>query len=151
MVEAGEAGGILDKILDRLAVYLEKAEALTRKVKSAMMYPAVVFIVAIGATVFMLLFIIPTFAKMFADFGGDLPLPTKVVLVLSDFLRTKWWLLAGGIVAGVIGFKRFYATEYGKYRVDKFVLRVPVLGQVIRKASIARFTRVRDAREHQPG
>jgi type IV pilus assembly protein PilC len=141
MVEAGEAGGILDKILDRLAVYLEKAEALARKVKSAMMYPAVVFIVAIGATVFMLLFIIPTFAKMFTDFGGDLPLPTKIVLGVSDFLRSKWWLLAGIIVAAIIAFKRFYATEFGKFRVDAFMLRIPVLGQVIRKAAIARFTR----------
>ena len=89
----------------------------------------------------MLLFIIPTFAKMFTDFGGDLPLPTKVVLILSDFLRSKWWLLAGGIVAGTIAFKRFYVTEFGKLRVDAFVLKIPVLGQVIRKAAIARFTR----------
>jgi type IV pilus assembly protein PilC len=141
MVEAGEAGGILDKILNRLAVYLEKAEALTRKVKGALMYPAVVFVVAMGATVFMLLFIIPTFARMFSDFGGQLPLPTKIVLMLSNFLRTKWWLLAGIIVGASILFKRFYSTEVGKVKIDSLVLRVPVLGQVIRKASIARFTR----------
>ncbi len=141
MVEAGEAGGILDKILDRLAVYLEKAEALTRKVKAAMMYPAVVFFVAMGATIFMLMFIIPTFARMFTDFGGDLPLPTKVVMALSDFLRTKWWLLAGGITAAIIFFKRFHATEGGKLRIDQLMLKTPVLGQVIRKAAIARFTR----------
>lgn len=141
MVEAGEAGGILDQILVRLAVYLEKAEALQRKVKSALMYPAVVFFVAIGATVFMLMFIIPTFAKMFTDFGGELPLPTKIVLGISDFLRSKWWLLAAVITAGVIAFKRFYATDAGKGRVDAFVLKTPVLGQVIRKAAIARFTR----------
>jgi len=141
MVEAGEAGGILDKILDRLAAYLEKAEALTRKVKAAMMYPAVVFFVAMGATVFMLMFIIPTFAKMFTDFGGDLPLPTKVVMWLSDFLRTKWWLLAGGITAAVIVFKRFHATDVGKLKVDQFMLKTPVLGPVIRKSAIARFTR----------
>ena len=141
MVEAGEAGGILDKILDRLAAYLEKAEALTRKVKAAMMYPAVVFFVAMGATVFMLMFIIPTFAKMFTDFGGDLPLPTKVVMWLSDFLRTKWWLLAGGITAAIIVFKRFHATDVGKLKVDQFMLKTPVLGPVIRKSAIARFTR----------
>jgi type IV pilus assembly protein PilC len=141
MVEAGEAGGILDQILVRLAVYLEKAEALQRKVKSALMYPAVVFFVAIGATVFMLMFIIPTFAKMFTDFGGELPLPTKIVLGLSDFLRSKWWLLGTIITAGVIAFKRFYATDPGKSKIDAFVLKVPVLGQVIRKAAIARFTR----------
>jgi type IV pilus assembly protein PilC len=141
MVEAGEAGGILDKILNRLAVYLEKAEALTRKVKGALMYPAVVFVVATGATVFMLVFIIPTFARMFSDFGGELPLPTKIVLVLSNFLRTKWWLLVGIVVGAVIAVKRFYATDVGRMKMDTFALKVPVLGQVIRKASIARFTR----------
>ncbi|MDH3216735.1 MAG: type II secretion system F family protein [Candidatus Krumholzibacteria bacterium] len=141
MVEAGEAGGILDQILGRLAQYLEKAEALARKVKSAMMYPAVVFFVAIAATVFMLMFIIPTFAKMFTDFGGDLPLPTKVVLALSNFLRSKWWLLAIIISGAVVAFKRFYVTDAGKSKIDMLVLKVPVLGQVIRKAAIARFTR----------
>ncbi len=141
MVEAGEAGGILDLILNRLAVYLEKADALARKVKSAMMYPTVVCVVAVGATIFMLMFIIPTFAKMFADFGGELPLPTKVVLVLSNFLRTKWYLLLGGAVAAVIGFKRFRASEYGRMKVDQLLLKIPVLGTVVRKAAVARFTR----------
>jgi type IV pilus assembly protein PilC len=141
MVEAGEAGGILDQILNRLAVYLEKAEALQRKVKAALMYPAVVFFVAMGATVFMLMFIIPTFAKMFTDFGGELPLPTKVVLALSDFLRANWWICALVITAAAIAFKRYYASKSGRGRVDAFVLTVPVLGQVIRKSSIARFTR----------
>jgi len=141
MVEAGEAGGILDLILGRLAGYLEKAEALNRKVKAALTYPAVVFFVSMGATIFMLMFIIPTFAKMFTDFGGELPLPTKVVMALSDFLRTKWYFLVIAVTALVIGFKRFYATEGGKRKVDKFSLNIPVLGNVIRKSSIARFTR----------
>ena len=141
MVEAGEAGGILDLILERLAVYLEKADALTRKVKAAMMYPAVVFFVAIGASVFMLMFIIPTFAKMFTDFGGELPLPTKIVMGLSDFLRAKWWLLLGICTAVTIVLKRFYTTDTGKFKIDSLALRAPILGQVIRKASIARFTR----------
>lgn len=141
MVEAGETGGILDQILVRLAVYLEKAEALQRKVKSALMYPAVVFFVAVGATIFMLMFIIPTFAKMFSDFGGELPLPTKIVLGLSDFLRDRWWLLVIVITAAIIAFRRWYATDAGKGKVDAFVLKVPVLGNVIRKAAIARFTR----------
>jgi len=87
MVAAGEAGGVLDEILMRLATYVEKADALKRKVQSAMVYPAVVLTVAMGATTFMLLFIIPTFAKMFTDFGGELPLPTKIVLGLSDILQ----------------------------------------------------------------
>ena len=105
MVDAGEQGGILDIILGRLAVYLEKADALQRKVKSAMTYPSIVAIVAGGATVFMLMFVIPVFAKMFSDFGGELPLPTKVVMGLSDFLRSQWYLLAGGVAACVFGYK----------------------------------------------
>lgn len=141
MVEAGETGGILDLILNRLAVYLEKAEALTRKVKSALMYPTVVLVVALGATIFMLMFIIPTFAKMFSDFGGNLPLPTQIVLALSDFLRTKWYLLVIGGIATVFAYKRVYATEGGKMKIDAFMLRFPVLGNVLRKAAIARFTR----------
>src|SRR5262245_11416604 len=98
MVAAGEAGGVLDEILMRLATYIEKADALKRKVQGAMIYPAVVLTVALGATAFMLIFIIPTFAKMFMDFGGELPLPTKIVLFLSDALQHFWWagLLAIG-------------------------------------------------------
>jgi type IV pilus assembly protein PilC len=141
MVEAGEAGGILDQILNRLAVYLEKAEALQRKVKSAMTYPTVVAVVALGATIFMLMFIIPTFAKMFTDFGGQLPLPTKIVMGLSNFLRGYWYILLGAAGAVVFGIKRFYATEAGKMKIDRLVLRIPVLGTVIRKSAIARFTR----------
>lgn len=141
MVEAGETGGILDQILLRLAVYLEKAEALRRKVKSALTYPAVVFFVAIGATVFMLMFIIPTFAQMFQDFGGDLPTPTKIVMGISSFLRTRWYVLLGVIGAFIFLFRRFHKTEMGKLRVDRMLLRLPVLGQVVRKAAIARFSR----------
>jgi type IV pilus assembly protein PilC len=141
MVEAGEAGGILDVILQRLATFLEKLDQLQRKVKSALTYPAVVACVALGATAFMLIFIIPTFARMFSDFGGELPLPTKIVIALSDFLRTFWWALVAGIAGGVIALQRYYKTEAGKLAVDKFLLRIPVLGTVIRKGSVARFTR----------
>ena len=141
MVEAGEAGGILDVILMRLAVYLEKAEALTRKVKTAMTYPTVVGVVALGATIFMLMFIIPTFAKMFSDFGGDLPLPTAIVMGLSDFLRSYWYMLALGTGALAFAFKRYYKTDTGRLKIDGISLKVPVLGTVIRKSAIARFTR----------
>jgi type IV pilus assembly protein PilC len=141
MIEAGEAGGILDVILNRLAVYLEKADALMKKVKGAMTYPAVVFSVCIGASVFMLLFIIPTFAQMFKDFGGQLPMPTRIVMGLSNFLKANWWLLVVITVGGIIGFKRYYKTPSGRYRIDKIMLRMPVIGPVIRKAAVARFTR----------
>jgi type IV pilus assembly protein PilC len=141
MVEAGEAGGILDLILNRLAVYLEKADQLQRKIKSAMTYPTVVCIVAMGATIFMLMFIIPTFAKMFQDFGGELPTPTKIVMAMSNFLRNYWYILAGGVVAAIIFFKRFYKTEVGRTKIDALMLKIPVLGMVIRKGAVARFTR----------
>jgi type IV pilus assembly protein PilC len=141
MVEAGEAGGILDDILQRLATFIEKAEALRRKVQGAMVYPAVVMTVACLATTFMLIFIIPTFAKIFVAFGGDLPLPTKIVMMLSDFLRGYWWVLLGLIIGGIAGLRRYYATEGGHFQVDKFLLKLPVLGDVLRKGAVARFTR----------
>ena len=141
MVEAGEAGGVLDVILARLASYLEKMDSLKRKIKSAMMYPTVVLVVTIAATAFMLVFIIPTFAKMYSDFGGELPAPTRIVMALSSFLRTKWWLLGGMLAGAFVGFKKYYSTQDGKATVDRMLLRVPVLGDVLLKASIARFTR----------
>lgn len=141
MVDAGESGGILDTILQRLAVYLEKADALQRKVKSAMTYPTIVAAVAIGSTVFMLMFVIPVFAKMFSDFGGTLPTPTRIVMGFSDFLRGYWWALAASIAGIVVAFKQYYKTDKGRLNIDKLALRSPVLGNVLRKSSVARFTR----------
>ncbi|HEY6866752.1 MAG TPA: type II secretion system F family protein [Candidatus Eisenbacteria bacterium] len=141
MVAAGEAGGVLDEILLRLANYIEKADALKRKIQSAMVYPAVVLTVALGATAFMLIFIIPTFAKMFTDFGGELPLPTRIVLGLSTFLKNFWWVLV--LVAVGIGvlFNWYYSREEGKRVVDGVMLKFPVLGDVLLKGAVARFTR----------
>jgi type IV pilus assembly protein PilC len=141
MVAAGEAGGVLDEILMRLANYIEKADALKRKIQSAMVYPIVVLTVALGATAFMLIFIIPTFAKMFMDFGGELPLPTKIVLMMSHFLQSFWWVLLLVGVAAVVLFNRYYATEGGTRTVDGMLLKFPVLGDVLLKGAVARFTR----------
>jgi type IV pilus assembly protein PilC len=141
MVNAGEAGGILDTILMRLAEYIEKIEALKRKVKGAMMYPAVVFTVAIGATLFMLMFIIPTFAKMFSDFGAELPLPTQIVLGASNLIRGWWWVMLLSAVVAFFGFKRYYASDKGHHVVDGLLLKIPVLGDVLRKGAVSRFTR----------
>jgi type IV pilus assembly protein PilC len=141
MVNAGEAGGILDTILMRLAEYIEKIEALKRKVKSALMYPAVVMFVALAATLFMLMFIIPTFAKMFSDFGAQLPLPTQIVLGASNFIRGWWWAIGAVAVGGAVLFRRYYASDAGHHRVDATMLKIPVLGDVLRKGSVARFTR----------
>src|SRR5262249_38774959 len=110
-------------------------------VQGAMVYPAVVFTVAIGATSFMLIFIIPTFAKMFSDFGGELPLPTKIVMVLSTFLRSYWWIGVGGAIAGGFAFKQYYGTENGQRTIDGIMLKLPVLGDVLLKGAVARFTR----------
>ena len=141
MVAAGEAGGVLDEILMRLATYIEKADALKRKIQSAMVYPAVVLTVALGATAFMLIFIIPTFAKMFSDFGGELPLPTQIVLWLSGALQRFWWagLLAIGV--GIFALQRFYATDSGHRTIDAMMLKLPILGDVLLKGAVARFTR----------
>ncbi len=141
MVAAGEAGGVLDEILLRLATYIEKADALKRKVQSAMVYPAVVLTVALGATAFMLIFIIPTFAKMFMDFGGELPLPTKIVLMLSNALVKWWWAGLLAMFAGVVALQRYYATENGQRVIDGLLIKSPVLGDVLLKGAVARFTR----------
>jgi type IV pilus assembly protein PilC len=141
MVAAGEAGGVLDEILMRLATYIEKADALKRKVQSALVYPGVVLTVAMGATAFMLIFIIPTFAKMFSDFGGELPLPTKIVLIMSNFLTSYWWAMILAMVGAGIAFTRYYATDSGKRVVDQIMLKFPVIGDVLLKGAVARFTR----------
>jgi type IV pilus assembly protein PilC len=141
MVEAGEVGGALDSILVRLAVYREKADQLIRKVKGAMVYPSVVMIVAALVTFGMLTFIVPVFAKMFSGLGADLPEPTKVVMGISHFLSSNiLYMLVGaiGLLAAFIYWKR---TPQGGLTVDKAMLRVPVLGNLIRKSSVARFTR----------
>jgi type IV pilus assembly protein PilC len=141
MVSAGEAGGILDDILARLATYIEKTDSLKRKVKGALTYPAVVLTVAAGVTIFMLTAIIPTFARLFGDFGAELPLPTRVVLGMSAFLKAAWWVLLGGAVAAVVALRRYYSTDNGRHAIDRAFLRIPVLGDVLKKAGVARFTR----------
>jgi type IV pilus assembly protein PilC len=141
MVAAGEAGGILDTILMRLATFLEKNDALVRKVKGAMIYPTVIMSVAGIAVVVLLIFVIPVFAGMFASGGMALPLPTRIVIAASGFLKSYWWVIGGvGITAGYLG-KKYYATSSGKLVVDRFMLRVPVLGDVLRKSAVSRFTR----------
>jgi type IV pilus assembly protein PilC len=141
MVAAGEAGGILDTILLRLATFLEKNDKLIRKVKSAMIYPAVIFSVAMVAVAVLLIFVIPVFRSMFESVHMELPLPTRIVIGLSDFLRAYWWLIAGGLGAGTFLFKRFRDTAAGRRKVDRVLLAMPVLGDVLRKSAVSRFTR----------
>jgi type IV pilus assembly protein PilC len=141
MVAAGEAGGILDTILLRLAQFLEKNDAIIRKVKGAMIYPAVIFSVAGLAIAVLLIFVIPTFQSMFASAGIALPLPTRIVILASDLLQGYWWaiLLAAGL--GAFGINRYYKTAPGKLNIDRLLLRMPVLGDLIRKSAVSRFTR----------
>ncbi len=141
LVEVGEAGGILDTVLQRLSVYIEKAAALKRKVKSAMIYPATIVGVAFIVVFFMLTFVIPTFAKMFSQMGADLPLPTLIVIRLSDFVLRFWWLVLAGAVGIVVGIRAYYRTEGGKSVIDSLLLKLPVFGPLIRKVAVARFTR----------
>jgi type IV pilus assembly protein PilC len=141
MVAAGEAGGILDTILVRLAVFLEKAEALSRKVKGAMIYPAVISVVALTAIVVLLLFVIPTFQQMFASFDQALPLPPRIVIRASDNLQQYWWGMAGGVAVVVWLFRRWIATSSGRLTFDRILLRLPIFGNLARKSSVARFTR----------
>jgi type IV pilus assembly protein PilC len=141
MVAAGEAGGILDTILMRLATFMEKNDALVRKVKGAMIYPGVIMSVAAIAIVVLLIFVIPTFEKMFASVGLALPLPTRVVIGMSQFLQHYWWALIVGIVVAIQAYKKYYATPDGKLTIDRLMLKAPVLGDVLRKSSVSRFTR----------
>jgi type IV pilus assembly protein PilC len=141
MVAAGEAGGILDTILLRLAVFLEKADALKRKIKGAMIYPSVILTVAAGAVVVLLIFVIPVFQNMFASVNLKLPGPTAFVIFLSESLQAKWYIFALGIFMIVTGIKQSYKTPGGQLFWDKVVLNLPILGTMQRKAAIARFTR----------
>jgi type IV pilus assembly protein PilC len=141
MVAAGEAGGILDTILLRLAVFLEKADALKRKIKGAMIYPGVILCVAIGAVSVLLIFVIPTFQTMFASAGIPLPGPTQFVIFLSEVMQTRWYVFVISVAATVFLGRMYYKTPGGELIMDKMLLNAPVFGNLQRKTAIARFTR----------
>jgi type IV pilus assembly protein PilC len=141
MISAGEAGGILDTILLRLAEYLEAADKLKRKVRGAMFYPLTVMGFAAIAIAVLLMFVIPTFAGFFTSAGVALPLPTRIVMGLSDLLLGYWWAIGAAMVAAFYMFRSYRRTPPGRLATDRLMLRIPVLGQVLRKAAIARFSR----------
>jgi type IV pilus assembly protein PilC len=141
MIAAGEAGGILDTILKRLSVYIEKNVKLKGQVKSAMIYPIAVIVIA-GVVVGVILWkVIPTFAAMFAGLGAELPLPTRVVIALSDNLVKYGVVLVPGLGAGFYGFTKYYKTNGGRHVIDAVALKLPVLGMMMRKIAVARFCR----------
>jgi type IV pilus assembly protein PilC len=141
MVAAGEAGGILDTILQRLATYIEKAARLKAQVKAAMIYPISVISIAMLVVYIILWKVIPVFGALFTSLGAELPLPTRIVVALSKFIGRFWWLIVGLVVAGVIAIRRYYATEQGRLVIDSLLLKAPILGSVLRKIAVARFCR----------
>jgi len=141
LIAAGEVGGILDTILNRLAAYIEKALKLKKQVKGAMVYPATIISIAVVVIGVILVFVIPTFSKMFADFGGTLPMPTLIVIGISDFLQ-KYILLIIAVFYGIkVAIGKYYDTPSGRKLMDTLFLKLPVIGVLIRKVSVAKFTR----------
>jgi type IV pilus assembly protein PilC len=141
MIAAGESGGILDTILKRLATYIEKAVKLKGQVKSAMIYPIAVMVIASLVVAVILWKVIPTFAEMFASLGADLPLPTRIVIWMSNSLVTYFPILVGTLVAFGWAFRTYYKTDGGRHVIDAAVLKLPILGLIMRKISVARFCR----------
>ncbi len=141
MIAAGEAGGILDTILRRLSVFMEKAAKLKAQIKGAMTYPLVTLVIAAVVVGVIMVFVIPVFEEMFAGMGGALPLPTQICVNMSRFIKGHILFIIGGIVAFIFIAKRFYATEKGRVICDDVVLKLPVFGSLIRKAAVSKFTR----------
>ncbi|MBI2095833.1 MAG: type II secretion system F family protein [Candidatus Omnitrophica bacterium] len=141
MVKAGESSGALDDIMDRLATYLEKTDSLIRKVRSAMVYPVVVSLMAIGITLILMLKVVPVFKGIFLDFGGELPLATRALIVVSDFLTQSFFVWVPSAVVGGILLVRFLKTERGTFIFDRFKLRMPVFGMILRKVAVSKFAR----------
>jgi len=142
MVEAGEAAGILDQVLDRVAFQIERETAIKRRVKGAMMYPTMVLTFATLVLIGMLLFLVPVFTKIFSDLHGDLPGLTKLVVAMSDFLKARWYIVMPGAIVSAIVFKRWKKTEHGRRNWDRFKLKIPMkIGDVVLKVTMARFSR----------
>ena len=140
LVRAGEVSGNLDGILERIAAYMEKQAALRGKIKTALTYPTVVLVIALAVTWFLLTGIVPQFAQILDQLGGDLPVITKALIAVSDFLRYQWYILIGIIVVVVVGLGLYYRTKNGRRVLDGFVLRMPVVGTLVQKSAIASFS-----------
>ncbi|PKO45562.1 MAG: type II secretion system protein F [Betaproteobacteria bacterium HGW-Betaproteobacteria-3] len=142
LVEAGESAGILEALLDRLAVYMEKTEAIKSKIKSALMYPISVVVVAFVVVAVIMIFVIPAFKSVFSSFGADLPAPTLFVIAISEFFVSYWWLIFGGIGGGLYFFIQAWKRNEKVQRfMDRLMLKMPVFGALVEKSSIARWTR----------
>lgn len=141
MVKAGESGGLLSEILDRLAGFLEAASRLRKKVKGAMTYPVIVICIAFAITTFLIVQVVPVFGQIFGDFGAKLPAPTQFLLDLSDFIRAYWYLLLAGIVGAIVGIRVFLQSETGGKLWDRWKLKLPIFGPLVHKICMTRFAR----------
>ena len=141
MIKAGEVGGVLDETLDRLADMMEAAHALRSKVKSAMAYPVVVLLLVVSIVTAMLAFVVPMFEGMYAELGGDLPVPTKILILAGNLLKQFWYLALGATVGGIIGFRRWITTDSGRGAWDAMKLKFPIFGGLVRKTALSRFSR----------
>lgn len=140
LVRAGEVSGNLDGILDRIAAYMEKQAALRGKIKTALTYPTVVLVIALAVTWFLLTGIVPQFAQILDQLGGDMPVITRALIAISDFLRFQWYIMLGLIVVIIVGVALFYRTPQGRRTIDNLMLRTPVLGTLVQKSAIASFS-----------
>ncbi len=141
MVKAGEVGGVMEQVLDRLADFAESAQELRMKIKSATMYPAIMFAIAILVVSFLLVFVLPTFIDLFSEMGVDLPLPTRIVIGLSNFLQNRWYVVIIAAIGGYYGLQWYYGTDQGEYNIDKMKINMPIFGTLFRKVAVARFAR----------
>ncbi len=142
LIEAGESAGILDQLLDRLAVYMEKTEAIKSKIKSALMYPISVLIVAFVVTAVIMIFVVPAFKEVFSNFGADLPAPTLAVIAISEIFVSYWWLIFGGLFGGFYFFMQAWRrNEKMQHVMDRIMLKMPIFGVLVDKSCIARWTR----------
>jgi type IV pilus assembly protein PilC len=140
MVQAGEAGGVLNTILNRVALFIEKATKLKRKVKGAMIYPTTIIAVAIIVVAILLIFVIPVFAELYGSMGKALPVPTQITINISNWFVANWYFLLGGLIGIVIAIRAYYQTDQGSMNIDRMMLRLPVIGDLLRKVAVARFS-----------
>jgi len=140
MVQAGEAGGVLNTILNRVALFIEKAAKLKRKVKGALIYPTTIIAVAVIVVAILLIFVIPVFSELYGSMGKALPAPTQITINISNWFVANWYFMFGGLIGIVIAIRAYYQTEQGRMNIDRIMLRLPVVGDLLRKVAVARFS-----------
>ncbi len=140
MVQAGEAGGVLNAILNRVALFIEKASKLKKKVKGAMIYPSAIIAVAVIVVAILLIFVIPVFAELYGSMGKALPVPTQITINISNWFVANWYYLLFGLVGIIVAIRAYYQTDQGRMNIDRLLLRLPVIGDLLRKVAVARFS-----------